>query len=215
MCEILFLHGFFQTDPETTPLLKCVRRHLPKTTIHAPPYHPDGNVRGTRIDCSLELCRSIIRNAPEKRVNIIGFSFGGLLGALLAEREPELTNKLLLFAPAIDNFERNYAPVSEDAWIMPRSFVDELLTYPARPRITRPTSLVHGTLDTDQGGCSPWRIERWAQESTFDHIHILNGVDHSLEPWLSRQTPPQPIPATPTPHLRDPSLRELVEWLQA
>jgi pimeloyl-ACP methyl ester carboxylesterase len=187
MRDILFLHGFFRIDPEASPLLQAIRAHLPTTTIHAPAYHPNGEVKHTRIGETLQVCHEIISRSSSKQMDVIGVSFGGLLAAIFAEAYPELVRKLLLFAPAIDNFDRNYAGKPKESWIMPQVFVDELCTYPARPAITRPTTLVHGSLDNDDGGCAFWRIERWAREQSFEKIHLLDGVDHELEPWLSQQ----------------------------
>lgn len=88
MREILFLHGFFQTDPEATPLLRALRHHLPGTTIHAPAYHPNGDVKRTRINDALELCHSIIRHSSYGKISLIGFSFGGLLASIFTEHHP-------------------------------------------------------------------------------------------------------------------------------
>jgi dienelactone hydrolase len=144
-------------------------------------------VQATRIASALELCQETVKSCGVERIDLIGFSFGGLLAAIFAERFPDRVGNMLLFAPAIDNFERNYQGRPESDWIMPAAFVEELCTYPARPSITRPTTLVHGSLDNDSGGCAWWRIERWASEQRFRKIYLLDGVEHSLEPWLGRQ----------------------------
>jgi hypothetical protein len=28
-------------------------------------------------------------------------------------------------------------------------------------------------------------VQRWKEEQSFRSVHFLDGVDHSLEPWLS------------------------------
>ena len=205
-----FIHGFSQIDPETCSLLRAIRTILPEAKIHAPSYHPNQSLVLTRIDHALETCRTIINNSPTKKLNVIGFSFGGLLAALFAARYPELVNKVLLFAPAIDNFERNYADKPRDSWTMPPTFVEALQTYPARPPVTRPTTIVHGSLDNDEGGGSFWRIERWAQEQSFEEIYLLDGVDHSLEPWLSQHTRNTPTPKEQPLTVWPITLRELL-----
>ena len=32
---------------------------------------------------------------------------------------------------------------------------------------------------------SPWRVRQWAAEQWFESVFLLDGVGHSLEPWLS------------------------------
>ncbi len=115
----------------------------------------------------------------------MGYSFGGLLGAILAARRPDIIGNVLLLAPAIDNYARNYERRDPASWCMPRRYVEELRAYPARPDIVRPTTLVHGKLDIDHDGSAPWRVRRWKEEQPFRHVYFLDGVDHSLEPWLS------------------------------
>jgi pimeloyl-ACP methyl ester carboxylesterase len=185
MSDTLYLHGFFQPDPESSVQLQSLRRANQDTTIHAPSYHPDGDVSATRIGATLDECAELIIRSRPGRAHVIGFSFGGLLAALLAEQHPELVTNVLLLAPAIDNFARNYEGRTREDWFMPESFVEEILRYPARPRITRPTTVVHGLLDNDTAGCSPWRIKRWAEEQRFENIYFLPNVPHSMEPWIS------------------------------
>jgi pimeloyl-ACP methyl ester carboxylesterase len=115
----------------------------------------------------------------------VGYSFGGLLGAILAAQRPDIIGNVLLLAPAIDNYARNYEGRDPAGWRMPRGYVEELRGYPARPDIVRPTTLVHGLLDVDGAGSAPWRVRRWQDEQPFRCVHFLDGVGHSLEPWLS------------------------------
>ncbi len=90
-----------------------------------------------------------------------------------------------MLAPAIDNYARNYEGRDPVSWRMPREYVEELQTYPARPNIVLPTTLVHGLLDVDREGSAPWRVQQWAAEQSFRRAYFLDGVDHSLDPWLS------------------------------
>ena len=117
-------------------------------------------------------------------IHLVGYSFGGLLAAILASQYPDRIVNLLLLAPAIDNFIRNYAARAPHEWPMPREYVEELRSYPARPQIVRPTTLVHGMLDHDRAGSAPWRIQQWAAEQPFRHVYFLDRVDHSLAGWL-------------------------------
>jgi pimeloyl-ACP methyl ester carboxylesterase len=185
MQDVLYLHGFGETKPRNCAVAHGLWRALPDYHVHVPSYHPGEDILATRVGAALESLEQLIERMPEGRVHLVGYSFGGLLAALLAERRPDLIGNVLLLAPAIDNFARNYQGRDPAAWRMPREYVEELHTYPARPRIVRPTTLMHGRLDTDAGGSGPWRIEEWAAEQPFRQVLLLPGVDHSLEPWLS------------------------------
>lgn len=183
--DILYLHGFGQTNPERCPVAHALRIARPTVIIHAPCYHPGGRVAATRIGDSLKAFATIVGRSTSGKVHVVGYSFGGLLAAILAAERPDIVANVLLLAPAIDNYARNFESRDPDSWHMPRQYVEELQGYPARPDIVRPTTLVHGMLDDDGKGSAPWRVQRWAGEQTFHGVHLLDGVDHSLEPWLS------------------------------
>ena len=196
--HVLYLHGFAQCSPESTPQLRTLRMALPGCVIHAPCYHPAGIVRETSIRETLRSLVGLLDRSPSRAMSVVGYSFGGLLCALLAAEHPQLVTNVLLLAPAIDNYERNYASLRPSAWQMPSSFVMEMKELPARPRITRPTTLVHGTLDDDSGGSAPWRVQAWAKEERFASLVLLEGVYHDLEPWLT--LPPAGGAALPPSH---------------
>lgn len=130
--------------------------------------------------------------------HLVGYSVGGYLAAVFAERHPELVASALLLAPAIDNYERNFQDVPVEDWYMPEQYVAALQGdgLPPRPQInTRlvPTAVVHGMDDTDSGGSAPWRVEEWtalpwaAEAGQGCAVHMPTGVGHSLEPWLSSE----------------------------
>jgi pimeloyl-ACP methyl ester carboxylesterase len=185
MPDVLYLHGFGETNPKHCPIAHALWRVVTDYQVHVPGYHPDGDILATRIGPTLAMLERLIARMPTGRAHVVGYSFGGLLAALLAERSPERVANILLLAPAIDNFARNYEGRDPSRWRMPREYVEELQTFPPRPRIVRPTTLVHGRLDTDAGGSAPYRIEAWAREQPFQRLWLLPGVDHGLEPWLS------------------------------
>lgn len=186
MHDILYLHGFGTTNSEFCPVAEALRRAIPGLRLHVPCYHPGGHIKPTRIGASLEAFADlIVKHSTSGQVHLVGYSFGGLLGALLATRRPDLVRNVLLLAPAIDNYARNYEGRDPAGWRMPREYVEELETFPARPDIVRPTTLVHGSLDTDSGGSAPWRVKEWSENQPFRSVYFLDGVDHSLEPWLS------------------------------
>lgn len=158
---------------------------MPGIRLHTPCYHPGGNIRSTRIGTSLdEFADIIVKKSTSGKAHLVGYSFGGLLGAILAARRPDIIGNVLLLAPAIDNWARNYEGRDPASWRMPPEYVEELRTYPARPNVVRPTTLVHGVLDRDDEGSAPWRVQQWAEEQPFRSVYFLDGVGHSLEPWL-------------------------------
>jgi pimeloyl-ACP methyl ester carboxylesterase len=186
MHDVLYLHGFGRTNPDGCPVAVALKMAVPGIKLHAPCYHPGGHIEATRIGGSLEeFTNTIVRDSTTGKVHLVGYSFGGLLGVILATRRPDIVGNVLLLAPAIDNYARNYEGRDPATWRMPRGYVEELQEYPARPDIVRPTTLVHGLLDVDSGGSAPWRVRRWQEEQSFRGVHLLDGVDHSLEPWLS------------------------------
>ncbi len=186
MHDILYLHGFGRTNPGGCPVAKALLMVVPGIWLHAPCYHPGGRIEATGIGDSLkELTSVITKDSTTGKVHLVGYSFGGLLGAILAAQRPDIIGNVLLLAPAIDNYARNYEGRDPARWRMPRRYVEELKEYPARPDIVRPTTLVHGLLDVDSAGSAPWRVQRWKEEQSFRSVYFLDGVDHYLEPWLS------------------------------
>jgi len=185
MHDVLYLHGFGHTNPRCCPVARALRAAVPGIRLHSPCYHPEGRVAATQIGRSLEAFTAIIEQSTTGKAHLVGYSFGGLLAAILAMSRPRIVAKVLLLAPAIDNFARNYDGRDPATWRMPRKYVEELRAYPARPEIVCPTTLVHGLLDVDSEGSAPWRVREWAAEQSFRSVYFLDGIDHSLEPWLS------------------------------
>lgn len=183
MHDVLYLHGFGQTQPECCTVAQQLKMAVPSARLHTPCYHPGGKKTATRIGVALDHFERIIEHTTSKRVHLVGYSFGGLLAAILAWRRQDLIENVLLLAPAIDNFVRNYE--GRDTRYMPPEYVAELQTFPARPDVRRPTTLVHGILDKDTEGSAPCRIREWATEQSFENVYLLQDVGHSLEPWIS------------------------------
>jgi pimeloyl-ACP methyl ester carboxylesterase len=201
----VYLHGFGQKIPRDCRVLAALRSALPQGAdpqVLLPSFHPKGaggkgDVQRTELEPFLNnLFHSIV--SRKMQVHLVGYSVGGWLAAVFAERHPELVASALLLAPAIDNYERNFRNVPAEDWYMPPAYVAELQGLPPRPRIdTRlvPTVVLHGRDDTDQGGSAPWRVEEWTAEEWASSsssaeqrrcaVHMPLGVDHSLEPWLS------------------------------
>ena len=132
----------------------------------------------------MDECLGLMDQLQLAKIHLVGYSFGGLLAAILASQHPDRIVNVLLLAPAIDNFSRNYAGLASHEWPMPRAYVEELQAYTARPPIVCPTTLVHGLLDHDRAGSAPWRIQEWAEQQAFRHVYFLDGVDHSLRGWV-------------------------------
>jgi pimeloyl-ACP methyl ester carboxylesterase len=189
MDHFIYLHGW-EEHPFDSPVPVGLRAALPKTKIHYIGYHPGGVVAATRVTATLQQLRNLLDDpATSPRVRLMGYSFGGLLAALLAMQRPERIAKMLLLAPAIDNIARNYS--AEPAqWRMPAEYVEELRRYPARPKIVCPATLVYGDLENDREGSAPQRYREWARAEPFEQVYELPGVDHDFEPLLAGQTSP-------------------------
>ncbi len=207
MHDILYLHGFGDTRPQASGIVAALRTHCQDLRIQAPCYHPAGRIDATRIGRTLEECLGLMDQLQLANIHLVGYSYGGLLAAILASQHPDRIVSLLLLAPAIDNFARNYARLPLHEWPMPREYVEELRVYPARPQIVCPTTLVHGLLDHDRAGSAPWRIQEWAAQQPFRHVYFLDGVGHSLAGWL-------PVPSNHRQSERMPTFTHVVQqWL--
>ena len=187
----IFLHGFGETHPESCHVYVRLQAALPansSTKIHAPTYHPGGDVQRTRFEPFLGELERLAAESPTGRVFVVGYSVGGLLAAHFAVRAPDRVAGLLLLAPAIDNFERNFEGRPEDAWFMPKVYVEELRAMPSRPGVdtTRvPTYIVHGQKEGDDGGSHPDRVRAWAAEmGATDRLYEPPTTSHSMLPWL-------------------------------
>lgn len=143
-------------------------------------YHPGGQVSATRLDDFLEEMKHVAETLPAGHFEaVIGFSVGGLLAALFQEQHPGLVKRVVLMAPAIDNFARNFANSHPNQWFMPREYVEELRRMSSRPKIKVPALLIHGSLDDDNGGSALWRMQEWASEEQFHAIYFPESVGHS------------------------------------
>lgn len=204
--DVLYLHGFGSGDPQRCAVFQALQRALAgrHARLHAPTYHPGGQVGATRLEQFLQDLRDMARSLPSGRFAlVVGYSVGGLLGALFQERHPELVGRAVLLAPAVDNFDRNFAGVPKGCWYMPPEYVEELQHLPARPTIRVPTFLLHGEQDNDRGGSCPWRIREWAAAERFEVCCFPAGVGHSLEPWLT--SPSRKLDGVP-------ALKEVLAW---
>lgn len=180
--DLLFLHGFGDVDPLNHSIYRSLRNGLTNSAIrlHAPCYHPARNVHATRLEAFLEELRQIAESMHEGRfAAIVGFSVGGLLAALFQERHPKLVGRVVLLAPAVDNFARNFEGLPRSAWWMPPEYVEELRRLPARPEIKVPVVLIHGSLEDDSFGSAPWRIQEWTASEPFEACFYPDGVGHS------------------------------------
>jgi len=213
--DILYLHGFFTTDPTSEEAYKQLELIVTKRRaagenirLHAPAYHPDGDISKTQLHKFLVQLEEEATKLPGGEfAACVGHSFGGLLVALFQSRCSSMVGRALLLAPAIDNFDRNFKDSPSDQWYMPSAYVEELSQLPARPSIKVPTVMVHGTLDTDARGAAPWRIQEWAAAEQFVSCFIPSGIDHDMLPWLRGEEPPEEDKET-----WPPSFMSLVSW---
>jgi len=198
--HLLYLHGWGHTEPEKRPVFIALQKALGAASVkvHVPCYHPGGEISQTRLVKFLEDLRDWGRSLPSGRFDAaVGYSVGGLLVALLQEKYPEVIGRAVLLAPAIDNFKRNFAKVPRESWHMPPEYVEELRGLLARPAIRVPSVLLHGSLDTDEGGSDPWRVREWTDDQPFKASYFPEGVNHNLEPWLYSLEKSPGIPQLP------------------
>ena len=204
---VIYLHGFGCIEPLECPVAVLLSRILSKqehhrtttsTFLYVPCYHPQGDISQTNFFTTLASLRDWITNnvvAPtnkRRKLVLVGYSVGGYLAALLAEQHPEIVlSGLILLAPAIDNYQRNFE--KKTTWYMPATYVLALRDeFPSRPQVNAAairTVIVHGLRDTDHGGSAPWRIREYAKALGKCVTLYEPDMDHSLEPWLSRDEP--------------------------
>eukprot|EP00929_Paragymnodinium_shiwhaense_P122493 TRINITY_DN95297_c0_g1_i1.p1 TRINITY_DN95297_c0_g1~~TRINITY_DN95297_c0_g1_i1.p1 ORF type:complete len:299 (-),score=28.42 TRINITY_DN95297_c0_g1_i1:242-1138(-) len=195
--DVVFLHGFGDVNPAQSAVAVALRSIVaqlrPSAQVFIPCYHPVGNVPQTNLIASLEeVARWIATESRSGRCHVVGYSVGGYLASTLASRYPERVSSLLLLAPAIDNFIRNFQSVPPASWYMPAEYVVALRDIlPARPAVdtTRiPTTVVHGGRENDGGGSAPWRVAEWVGCIGPGCVfYSPPSVDHSLQPWLSSE----------------------------
>jgi pimeloyl-ACP methyl ester carboxylesterase len=123
MHDILYLHGFGETNPECGPVAHALGIAAPTIRLHVPCYHPGGNVAATRIGDALKVFTTVVERSTSGKVHVVGYSFGGLLAAILAAMRPDIIANVLLLAPAIDNYARNYEGRDPASWHVPREYV--------------------------------------------------------------------------------------------
>ena len=183
-----YLHGF-GGDPATCSIRGLIQEALPPNwDFAAPSYHGTPQLRdSTHLEAFLSELEGIVRKHREQRVHLVGFSVGGYLAAIFAERHPTLTASVLLLAPAIDNYERNFQSVPPAQWYMGCDYVQELQKLPARPSIDTSlvrTTIVHGQKDNDQGGADPSRVRKWVDSTLPNATLYTPDVDHNIPQWL-------------------------------
>ncbi|CAK9058197.1 unnamed protein product [Durusdinium trenchii] len=184
--SVVFLHGFGGPSKVEQAFLERLRENFEAVgvTLRAPTYHPGGHVAATSLPSFLEeLAAELEQHTQHAHAQsvLVGFSVGGYLVANFQERWPHLVKKAVLLAPAIDNFDRNFKDKLPEKWHMPVAYVKELQGMSARPAIKVPTMLVHGELETDQGGSALWRMKEWEAAEDFTVCHYPKGLGHSLE----------------------------------
>mmetsp|Transcript_52259 Transcript_52259/g.138017 ORF Transcript_52259/g.138017 Transcript_52259/m.138017 type:complete len:317 (+) Transcript_52259:107-1057(+) len=232
LLHLLYLHGMgdegwgwtseecyvYQEVRRLVDLMNDKSTGSPRVVLHALDYHPGGDIAQTKIEPFLD---TVVEEAERLGgfAAVIGCSFGGMLSSVLQERRPDLFSRLVLLAPAIDNFERNYKH-NAAAGPLPVAALEELEKLPPRPRLLVPTKIIHGALDNDEGGSEPRRIDEWVASSLEEdrdgrellarerggEVEVWHpaGVDHSMEPWLYQENASDA-----------PALQGLLEWAVA
>ena len=186
--EIVYLHGW-NGHPSCDKLTECLPDGI---VLTLPTYHPGGNTQETKIKSFLEELRSrALNNGPF--LALVGYSFGGLLAALFQEKFPHLVKRVVLLAPAIDNFRRNYENLAESVLDQKPHYVKELRDLKdlqARPTIRVPAVVIHGQQDTDAGGSELWRVEEWTGDDKNKQLvarRFFPKAGHDLQRIVSAE----------------------------
>lgn len=196
MDHFIFLHGFGdQHNGAYCHVAEALRELLREEGIElqCETYHPGGDISATRYASFLVHLRERVKELTKTgKVHLVGYSVGGLLAASFATQYPSLVTSLLLLAPAIDNYERNWRT---SACPFGQEFVRQLLMLPDhgnRPFIDTaqvPTIIVHGLREDDNGGSDPWRMRQWVaglQNVPGSHVELHTpDADHSLADWIN------------------------------
>ena len=195
MVKAIYLHGRGELNPDNChvfnrlkEIFKLGSQNIELTYIE---YTQDLDIKKYLVSEVLEIISNkIINMSQNKKIILIGYSFGGLFASWFAEKYPKYIHRLILLAPAIDNYERNFANIK-----LPKDnenfnkYLDDLLSLSSRPNlskeITNKTMIIHGNKDNDQGGGNISRIISWVKQlGNIKKIYYPENINHSLMPWL-------------------------------
>lgn len=193
MHNAVYLHGRGQLNPEKCNVYKKFSNILKNKKILLTPiaYTQDLDIDNKYIsDVFNIVSNKIIELSQKKKIILIGYSFGGLLASWFAEKYPNFIYKLILLAPAIDNYERNYQNIKNPKYT---KYINDLRTLNSRPILSKDvcinTLIIHGTNDNDLYGSNLSRIISWVKKlKNIKLTYYPENVDHSLMPWLYRDS---------------------------
>ena len=163
MGGILYLHGFCSSAQSRKGQLmaELFARVGVEVTL---PDIDEGDFRNSTMTKQLALVEGLLRELRPRM--LIGSSLGGYQAALQASRNPDSVPALVLLAPAFDfaNRLKKFLGAETDRWRREGSlllyhyryqrevplgyeFIRDAMAYDAIPRVTVPTTVLHGLRD--------------------------------------------------------------------
>eukprot|EP01084_Bolivina_argentea_P139850 245962_1 len=196
--KILYLHGFgggengiryldhgrIRLDSLYANINFVLEQERTDIALHAPDYHQPSLANFT-VSAGLKYLEAYINDTFDSPVPILAYSFGGYLAALLSSHCQERIEKLYLFAPSLDNYERNM----KTNQIHSVGFMKDLQKYPARPKLMQSAIIVHGCSDNDFLGGNISRMDEYVkQEKQFITNYFREEEDgHSLSDFVDSE----------------------------
>ena len=80
------------------------------------------------VDDQVDVANAIINQFPDKKIMLVGYSYGGPIAAVLAGKYPERIRSILLLAPVIDPYHEKifwFNPILNSnavSWLIPQPF---------------------------------------------------------------------------------------------
>eukprot|EP01084_Bolivina_argentea_P022683 42167_1 len=149
--SVLYLHGWgggengianINGNEYKDSMYFSINHNLQRQSVKlfAPNWHQPSYMEYT-VSLGIEYIKNYIDKHFDSPITIIGYSFGGYLATLLSENEEysKKINKLILFAPALDNYERRIQTKSE----FTDKFMNDLKQYSLRPKLNNKAVIVH------------------------------------------------------------------------
>ena len=180
---VLYLHGWGGGEDGIAEIngreykdhmYAAIKQNLAQNVqLFAPNWHQPSYMDFT-VSFGLKYIKEYIDTHFDKdaKITIIGYSFGGYLATLLSSdnKYHHKIQKLILLAPALDNYERRIKTKSQ----FTNGFMTDLKQYSLRPKLNNTAIIVHGMDDNDKGGGDISRIDEYVKEQNDKYIEAYH-----------------------------------------